>query len=84
MNDNTPPKSERMLFGLLYDQLVAVTLSLIASTQLYTLLDPIPFCGHELRSYLCLFIGMMGPAYCFVPRNKWAVWLRRLKQVRPK
>jgi len=71
MEDITPLNLEDSpkLFGMRYDQLVAITISLIVSTQLYTWLSPIPFAGHDLRLYITIFLGLIGPAYCLVTLN---------------
>jgi len=82
MDDETPSKPEPRLFGLLFHQLVAICLSLIAGTQLYARVDSIPVLGFNILPYLCLFLIALGPAYCFVPRNQWASWLEHLKPTR--
>jgi len=71
MEDITPLNLEDSpkLFGMRYDQLVAITISLIASTQLYTWLSPIMIGTHDLRLWLCIFIGIIGPAYCLITLN---------------
>ena len=71
MEDITPLNLEDQpkLFGLRYDQLVAVLASLIVSTQLYTWLNPIPFGGHDLRLDVSILIGLIGPFYSLVTLN---------------
>jgi len=74
MEDITPLNLEDQpkLFGLRYDQLIAVLGSLIASTQLYTWLNPIPFGGHDLRLDVSILIGLIGPAYSLLTLNSSA------------
>lgn len=71
MDDITPLNLEDSpkLFGLRYDQLIAILASLIVSTQLYSWLNPIPFGGHDLRLDISIFIGLLGPVYCLVTLN---------------
>jgi hypothetical protein len=72
MEDVTPLNLEDSpkLFGMRYDQLVSITISLILSTQLYTWLSPIPIMGgHDLRLDLCILIGLAGPVYCLITLN---------------
>jgi hypothetical protein len=64
--ENKVPK----MFGLRYHQLVAVLLSLIASTQLYSGINPINVAGHDIKPYLCLLIALLGPAYCLIYRKE--------------
>ncbi len=75
MEDITPLNLEDQpkLFGLRYDQLIAVLLGLIISTQLYSWLNPIHFLGgQDLRLYVAIFVFMLGPAYCVVTLNNSA------------
>ncbi len=71
MEDITPLNLEDSpkLFGMRYDQLIAVLGSLIASTQLYSWLNPIPFMGHDLRLDVAIVLGLLGPAYCLITLN---------------
>jgi hypothetical protein len=69
MEDITPLNLEDQpkLFGLRYDQLIAILASLMLSTQLYSWLDPIPFAGgQDLRLDISIFIALLGPLYCLV------------------
>lgn len=71
MEDITPLNLEDSpkLFGLRYDQLIAILGSLILSTQLYTWMSPIPFGGQDLRLLITIFLGLLGPFYCLVTLN---------------
>lgn len=71
MDDITPLNLEDSpkLFGLRYDQLIAILASLIVSTQLYSWLNPIQFGGHDLRLDISIFIGLIGPVYCLITLN---------------
>jgi hypothetical protein len=68
MEDNTPLNLEDQpkLFGLRYDQLIAVMASLILSTQFYAWCEPIPIplFGQDLRLDIAMFLFMLGPFYC--------------------
>lgn len=68
MEDVTPLNLEDhpKLFGLRFDQLIAILVSFIASTQLYTWLNPVMLAGHDLRLYVSIFIGLIGPLYCLI------------------
>ena len=68
MEDITPLNLEDhpKLFGLRYDQLIAILGAMIASTQLYSWIEPIPFAGQDLRLDVCIFIFLMGPLYCLI------------------
>lgn len=76
-----PEKKVPKMFGLRYHQLVAVLLSVIAATQLYSGMNPIDVGGHDIRPYLCLFIALLGPAYCLVYRKEAidlkSIWPRK-------
>lgn len=74
MEDITPLNLEDQpkLFGLRYDQLIAILASLIVSTQLYSWMNPVPCLGHDLRLDLAIFIGLIGPGYCLVTLNNTA------------
>ncbi len=77
MEDITPLNLEDQpkLFGLRYDQLIAILASLIVSTQLYSWLNPVPFAGHDLRLDIAILIGMIGPIYAlFTLNNSAAHW----------
>jgi hypothetical protein len=71
MEDITPLNLEDSpkLFGMRYDQLVAVTISLILSTQFYSLMNPMPVGTHDLRLYISIFFGLIGPFYCLATLN---------------
>ncbi len=72
MDDITPLNLEDhpKLFGLRYDQLIAILISLIVSTQLYSWLNPIPFWGQDLRLDVAIFIAIIGPIYCVFTLNQ--------------
>jgi hypothetical protein len=74
MEDITPLNLEDQpkLFGLRYDQLIAVLAALIGSTQLYSWLEPIPIGGQDLRLDLAILIFFAGPLYCLVTMNNSA------------
>jgi hypothetical protein len=74
MEDITPLNLEDQpkLFGLRYDQLIAILGSLIVSTQLYSWLNPVPFAGHDLRLDVSIFLGLIGPVYCLLTANNSA------------
>ncbi len=71
MDDITPLNLEDQpkLFGLRFDQLIAILVTFIIATQLYSWLNPIPFAGHDLRLDLAIFIGLLGPAYTVLMMN---------------
>lgn len=71
MEDVTPLNLEDQpkLFGLRFDQLIAILVSFIIATQLYSWLNPVPFAGHDLRLDLSIFIGLLGPAYALLMMN---------------
>ena len=54
------------LFGLRYDQLIAILISLILSTQIYSWFGPVNFAGQDLRLDFCIFIALLGPLYSLV------------------
>ncbi|MBZ0188847.1 MAG: hypothetical protein K8F91_21570 [Candidatus Obscuribacterales bacterium] len=68
MEDITPLNLEDQpkLFGLRYDQLITCLVCFIIATQLYSWLNPIPFCGQDLRLDAAILICLFGPAYCLV------------------
>jgi hypothetical protein len=68
MEDITPLNLEDSpkLFGLRYDQLIAILASLIVSTQFYSWMNPVNFAGQDLRLDVAIFLGLIGPAYCLV------------------
>lgn len=74
MEDITPLNLEDQpkLFGMRYDQLIAMLASLIVSTQLYSWLNPVPFAGHDLRLDVSIFIGLIGPVYALATINNSA------------
>lgn len=72
MEDITPLNLEDSpkLFGLRYDQLIAVLACLIASTQLYSWLPAIPVMGgHDLRLDISILVFLFGPLYCIISLN---------------
>lgn len=71
MDDITPLNLEDSpkLFGLRYDQLIAILASLIVSTQVYSWLNPCQFCGHDLRLDFSILLGLIGPAYALITMN---------------
>ncbi len=74
MDDITPLNLEDQpkLFGLRYDQLIAILGSLIISSELYSWLNPIPFAGQDLRLDAAIFLGLLGPIYALVTINNSA------------
>ena len=74
MEDITPLNLEDhpKLFGLRYDQLISVLISLIVSTQFYSWCNPINFAGQDLRFDITLIIGLIGPIYAFATMNSSA------------
>lgn len=74
MEDNTPLNLEDSpkLFGLRYDQLMAILGSLILSTQFYSWCNYIPFAGHDLRLDIAVFLGILGPIYSLISWNNSA------------
>jgi len=68
MEDVTPLNLEDhpKLFGLRYDQLIAILVSLILSTQIYSWFSPIHFAGQDLRLDICIVIALIGPLYALV------------------
>jgi hypothetical protein len=71
MEDITPLNLEDSpkLFGMRMDQLIALCISLVLSTQLYTWLSPVMIAGQDLRLYICLFFAGAGPIYCLITLN---------------
>jgi len=71
MEDITPLNLEDSpkLFGLRYDQLISIMISLIVSTQLYSWMNPVHFGGQDLRLDLSIFFGLLGPLYCLLTLN---------------
>jgi hypothetical protein len=74
MEDITPLNLEDhpKLFGLRYDQLIGILISLILSTQFYSWCNPISFAGQDLRFDISLIIGILGPLYTLVTMNSSA------------
>ncbi|MBY0357757.1 MAG: hypothetical protein K2W82_07130 [Candidatus Obscuribacterales bacterium] len=75
MEDITPLNLEDQpkLFGLRYDQLIAVLASLILSTQLYSWLSPMPIGGgHDLRLDISVVVFLAGPIYSLFTLNNSA------------
>jgi hypothetical protein len=71
MDDITPLNLEDSpkLFGMRYDQLISSLVSIIVAMQIYTWFTPMMFAGQDLRLYICLFIGMLGPLYSLMTLN---------------
>lgn len=71
MEDVTPLNLEDhpKLFGLKYDQLIAILASLIVSSQFYSWCNPMSFVGQDLRMDIAIFLGMLGPMYCLLTLN---------------
>lgn len=80
MEDITPLNLEDhpKLFGLKYNQLVAIFVSLILSTQLYSWLNPVMIAGQDLRLYFCIFIFLIGPFYAVLNQNDSATQLDKI------
>jgi hypothetical protein len=74
MEDVTPLNLEDhpKLFGLRYDQLIAILAALIISTQIYSWFSPIYFAGQDLRLDVCIFIALLGPIYTLITWNNAA------------
>jgi hypothetical protein len=71
MEDYTPLNLEDSpkLFGLRYDQLLAILISLIVSTQFYSWVNPIMLAGQDVRLDFAIFLGLIGPGYALVTIN---------------
>lgn len=71
MEDVTPLNLEDhpKLFGLRYDQLIAILASLIISTQFYSWCNQINFAGQDLRLDIAIFVGLLGPVYALFTLN---------------
>ena len=71
MEDITPLNLEDApkLFGLRYDQLIALLAGLIISTQLYSWLNPIMVGTQDIRLHISLIVGAIGPIYCLFTLN---------------
>lgn len=71
MEDMTPLNLEDhpKLFGLRYDQLIAILISLIVSTQFYSWCNPINLAGLDIRTDIAILLGLLGPAYALVTLN---------------
>lgn len=71
MEDITPLNLEDApkLFGMRYDQLISILVSLILATQLYSWMSPIMVGSQDLRIHISLFVGLIGPAYCLFTLN---------------
>ncbi len=65
MEDITPLNLEDApkLFGLKYDQLIAILASLILASQFYSWCNPINLGSIDLRFAISLFLGLLGPFY---------------------
>jgi hypothetical protein len=71
MEDITPLNLEDSpkLFGLRYDQLIAILISIIVSSQFYSWCNPIYLGGADLRLYISVFLAMIGPFYSLLTLN---------------
>jgi len=71
MEDITPLNLEDKpkLFGLKYDQLIAILASLILASQFYSWCNPINLAGIDLRMDIAVFLGLIGPFYTLVTLN---------------
>jgi len=71
MDDVTPLNLEDSpkLFGLKYDQLIAILASMILASQFYSWCNPMNFAGTDLRMDIAVFIGLVGPFYTLVTMN---------------
>ena len=80
MEDVTPLNLEDhpKLFGLRYDQLIAVLASLIVSAQIYSWFNPVMIGTHDLRLDVCILIGLLGPVYSLVTLNHSAGYWENL------
>ena len=80
MDDITPLNLEDSpkLFGLRYDQLIAILGSLVLSTQLYSWMMPINLAGQDIKLWIYLFFGLVGPFYCLVTLNHSASYWETL------
>jgi hypothetical protein len=74
MEDVTPLNLEDhpKLFGLKYDQLIAILISLILGSQFYSWCGPINFGGQDLRLDMSILLGLLGPVYCLATLNNSA------------
>jgi hypothetical protein len=74
MEDITPLNLEDhpKLFGMRYDQLISILISMIVSTQIYQWTDPVQVAGQDLRLDFCILIFFMGPLYSLVTMNNGA------------
>lgn len=73
MDDITPLNLEDQpkLFGLRYDQLIAVLGAFLLSSQLYTWMAPMPIMGgHDLRLDIAIFLFLLGPIYCLITHHQ--------------
>jgi hypothetical protein len=71
MDDITPLNLEDSpkLFGLKYDQLIAILASLIVASQFYSWCNEIYLAGIDFRMDISIFIGLIGPFYALVTIN---------------
>lgn len=74
MEDVTPLNLEDnpKLFGLKYDQLIAILASLILGSQFYSWCNPINFGGQDLRLDISILLGLLGPTYTLLTLNNSA------------
>ncbi len=68
--ESTESEKVPKLFGLRYHQLIAVLLSLVTSTQLYSWMAPFQVGEQDIRLFLCLFVAVLGPMYCVAYRKE--------------
>jgi hypothetical protein len=63
MDDVTPLNLEDSpkLFGMRFDQLIWILVSFVVSTQLWSWMMPINLAGQDIKIWICIFVGMIGP-----------------------
>jgi len=77
MEDITPLNLEDhpKLFGMRYDQLIAILISLIVGTQFYSWMNPLTIGSVDVRLTISMFLGILGPAYCLITiHNSAGYW----------
>jgi hypothetical protein len=74
MEDITPLNLEDQpkLFGLKYDQLIAILAAFLIATQIYSWMEPIRVGDQDLRTDFCIFVALLGPLYCLITLHKSA------------
>ncbi|MBS1998771.1 MAG: hypothetical protein JSS86_20745 [Cyanobacteria bacterium SZAS LIN-2] len=80
MEDITPLNLEDSpkLFGMRYDQIIAVGISLVASTQFYTYFGQATFAGHAIGLWISLLFALIGPLYALITLNHSAGYWENL------